>query len=306
MELKITTLQLDLTWENKTQNLQKIDEILSAYEIPNQSGLRGLPQTDVIVLPEMFTTGFSMTPEKWAEPMFGGTFNWLKIKALQCNAAITGSFICEEEGQYFNRLIWMQPDGTHYHYDKRHLFSLAGEQHHYKAGTKRITIEWRGWRICPLVCYDLRFPVWSRNAPNVENDPFLSPNTSFLSPNTVEARNPDNFGKGVQNTHSYYDVLIYVANWPAIRANAWKSLLVARAIENQSYVVGVNKVGHDGNEIWHSGDSAVIDFKGGIIFETSEKDNISTTILNRGDLSKFRNKFGFLNDQDSFKINVKK
>jgi omega-amidase len=278
MELKITTLQLDLVWENKAQNLQKIDEIL-----------RGIGKTDVIVLPEMFTTGFSMTPEKWAEPMFGETFNWLKTKALECDAAITGSFICAEKEQYFNRLIWMQPDGTFYKYDKRHLFSLAGEQHHYKEGVERITIEWRGWQICPLVCYDLRFPVWSRNTPQSQNNDFLNENT-----------------EGVQNTPSYYDVLIYVANWPAIRANAWKSLLVARAIENQSYVVGVNRVGNDGNQIWHSGDSAVIDFKGGIIFETSEKENISTTILNRGDLLKFRNKFGFLNDQDSFKINVKK
>jgi omega-amidase len=278
MELKITTLQLDLVWENKTQNLQKIDEIL-----------RGVGKTDVIVLPEMFTTGFSMTPEKWAEPMFGETFNWMKTKALEYDAAITGSFICEEEGHYFNRLIWMQPNGTFYKYDKRHLFSLAGEQHHYKEGIERITIEWRGWHICPLVCYDLRFPVWSRNTPNFQNNDFLNENT-----------------EGVQNTPSYYDVLIYVANWPAIRANAWKSLLVARAIENQSYVIGVNRVGYDGNQIWHSGDSAVIDFKGGIIFETSEKENISTTILNRGDLLKFRNKFGFLNDQDSFKINVKK
>jgi omega-amidase len=278
MELKITTLQLDLVWENKTQNLHKIDEIL-----------RGVGETDVIVLPEMFTTGFSMTPEKWAEPMFGETFNWLKTKALEYDAAITGSFICEEKGQYFNRLIWIQPDGTFYKYDKRHLFSLAGEQHHYKEGIERITIEWRGWQICPLVCYDLRFPVWSRNTPQSQNSDFSSQNT-----------------EGVQNTPTYYDVLIYVANWPAIRANAWKSLLVARAIENQSYVIGVNRVGYDGNQIWHSGDSAVIDFKGGIIFETSEKENISTTILNRGDLLKFRNKFGFLNDQDSFKINVEK
>jgi omega-amidase len=278
MELKITTLQLDLVWENKTQNLQKIDEIL-----------RGVGKTDVIVLPEMFTTGFSMTPEKWAEPMFGETFNWMKTKALEYDAAITGSFICEEEGHYFNRLIWMQPDGMFYKYDKRHLFSLAGEQHHYKEGIERITIEWRGWYVCPLVCYDLRFPVWSRNTPQSQNNDFLNQNT-----------------EGVQNTPSYYDVLIYVANWPSIRANAWKSLLVARAIENQSYVTGVNRVGYDGNQIWHSGDSAVIDFKGGIIFETSEKENISTTILNRGDLLKFRNKFGFLNDQDSFKINVKK
>jgi omega-amidase len=280
MELKITTLQLDLVWENKTENLKKIDEIL-----------RGLPQTDVIVLPEMFTTGFSMTPEKWAEPMFGDTFNWMKAKAQEHNAVITGSFICAEEGRYYNRLIWMQPDGTFYKYDKRHLFSLAGEQHHYTQGTERITIEWRGWRICPLICYDLRFPMWSRNIPHFENNLILDSNPKFLSQNTEGP---------------YYDVLIYVANWPAIRANAWKSLLVARAIENQAYVVGVNRVGFDGNNKAHSGDSAVIDYQGGTVFEISEKENIFTTILNRGDLLKFRNKFGFLNDQDSFKINVEK
>jgi omega-amidase len=279
MELKITTLQLDLVWENKAQNIENIHKIL-----------RGLPQTDVIVLPEMFTTGFSMTPEKWAESMFGDTFNWMKAKAQEHNAAITGSFICAEKGQYYNRLIWMQPDGIFFKYDKRHLFSLAGEQHHYTQGTERITIEWRGWRICPLVCYDLRFPVWSRNTPNFENN-HIDPNPNFLSQNTEGP---------------YYDVLIYVANWPAIRANAWKSLLVARAIENQAYVVGVNRVGLDGNNKAHSGDSAVIDYQGGIVFETSEIENISTTILNRGDLLKFRNKFGFLADQDSFKINVEK
>jgi omega-amidase len=277
MELKITTLQLDLVWENKTQNLQKINEIL-----------RGVGKTDVIVLPEMFTTGFSMTPEKWAEPMSGDTFNWLKAKALELDAAITGSFICEESGHYFNRLIWMQPDGSFFKYDKRHLFSLAGEHQHYKAGSERITIEWRGWQVCPLVCYDLRFPVWSRNSPNYHIQDIFNENT-----------------EGVHNT-PHYDVLIYVANWPAIRNHAWKSLLVARAIENQSYVVGVNRVGYDGNKIWHSGDTSIIDYQGGIIFDTTEKENISTTILNSGDLSKFRHKFGFLNDQDSFKINVKK
>jgi omega-amidase len=280
MELKITTLQLNLVWENKTQNLQKIDEIL-----------RGLPQTDVIVLPEMFTTGFSMKPEKWAEPMFGNTFNRMKAKAKEHDAAITGSFICAEDGHYYNRLIWMQPDGTFYKYDKRHLFSLAGEQHHYTAGTERITIEWRGWRICPLICYDLRFPVWSRNTSDFENSRILDSNPKFLGQNTEGP---------------YYDVLLYVANWPAIRANAWKSLLVARAIENQAYVVGVNRVGLDGNQKAHSGDSVIIDFQGETIFKTSENENISTTILNRSDLLKFRDKFGFLADQDSFKINVEK
>jgi omega-amidase len=278
MDLKITTLQLDLVWENKVANFEKIDEIL-----------RGSLKTDVIVLPEMFTTGFSMTPEKLAEPMFSETFNWMKAKAFEYDAVITGSFICAENGQYFNRLIWMQPDGVFFKYDKRHRFSLAGENHHYTEGVERITVEWRGWRICPLICYDLRFPVWSRNAPAFQTD---------------DLRKVKN--ETIQNTPYYYDVLIYVANWPAIRAHPWKSLLVARAIENQSYVIGVNRVGLDGNQIAHSGDSAIIDFQGGTIFAITEKEDISTTILNRGDLVKFRNKFGFLEDQDSFKINVEK
>jgi omega-amidase len=276
MDLRVTTIQLDLIWENKSANFEKIDKIL-----------RGLPQTDVIVLPEMFTTGFSMAPEKWAESMYSDTHNWLKIKALELGSVITGSFICEENGQYFNRLIWMQPDGIYYTYNKRHLFSLAGEHKHYTEGASRITLEWRGWRICPLICYDLRFPVWSRNKLNFKND-------------CLDAKNTE----GPDFEESYYDVLIYVANWPAIRAHAWSSLLTARAIENQSYVVGVNRVGYDGNQIWHSGESAIFDYAGKKIFEISEKEDFTTTILNKGKLSEFRNKFGFLRDQDSFKINV--
>ena len=274
MDLKITTIQFDIIWENKTANLQKLDKIL-----------RGLPETDVIILPEMFTTGFSMSPEKLAEPMSGEVVNWLKIKALSLNAAVTGSFICAENGQYFNRLIWMQPDGIFFQYDKRHLFSLAGEQAHYTEGSERITVEWRGWRICPLICYDLRFPVWSRNTPN-----FQQSETS----KTVKI-----------NDTPYYDVLIYVANWASARAHAWKSLLIARAIENQTYVIGVNRVGLDGNNVEYNGDTAVIDYVGEKIFEVSGKEDFTTTILNRGKLMEFRNKFGFLTDQDSFKINVK-
>ena len=264
--LSITTVQANLSWENKADNLKKFDEMLS--EVKN---------TDVIVLPEMFTTAFSMNPAQFAENLFGDTFNWMTQKAKQFNAAITGSFICTENGKYYNRLILMQPDGNYYKYDKRHLFTLAGENAHYTEGVERVTLEWRGWRICPLICYDLRFPVWSRNA--------LSP---AFGGHEAEAR--------------YYDLLIYVANWPERRSNAWKTLSAARAIENQTYVVAVNRVGNDGNGIYHSGDSAIIDFAGAVLFSQAHTEGVHTTILSRSKMIDFRNKFGFLSDQDAFNL----
>ena len=264
--LSITTVQADLSWENKVDNLKKFDDMLSQVK-----------NTDVIVLPEMFTTAFSMNPAAFAENLFGAAFNWMTQKAKQLDAAITGSFICLENGKYYNRLIWMQPDGNYFKYDKRHLFTLAGENAHYTEGSERVTLEWRDWRICPLICYDLRFPVWSRNV---------------LTPT---------FGGHVEET-GYYDILIYVANWPERRSNAWKSLLTARAIENQAYVVGVNRVGNDGNGIYHSGDSAIIDFAGAVLFSQAHTEGVHTTILSRSKITDFRNKFGFLSDQDSFNL----
>lgn len=266
MDLKITTVQIDLAWENKEQNLAKLDTIL-----------KGLPQTDIIVLPEMFTTAFSMKPAIFAEPMSGHTIQWLTEKAKELNAAIVGSFICVEKGQYFNRLIFMQPDGHYFKYDKRHLFTLAGEDQHYTAGKERITIEWRGWRICPLICYDLRFPVWSRNSKSFNLD-------------------------ASENKNEYYDVLLYVANWPERRNQAWKSLLLARAIENQSYTVAVNRIGDDGNGVSHSGDTSIIDYSGNILLQYSYTEGVNTTILSKTKLENFRNKFGFLNDQDIFSV----
>jgi omega-amidase len=223
--LRITTVQADLIWQDKAANLQKFETLL-------RGSLRG--ETDVIVLPEMFTTGFSMTPETLAEPMTGATMAFLRGKSHALDAAITGSFICEENGKYYNRLIWMQPDGQFWMYDKRHLFSLANEQNHYAAGNALCQIEWRGWTIRPLICYDLRFPAWSRN----------------VAPN-------------------HYDILIYVANWPERRRQPWQSLLVARAIENQAFVVGVNRVGLDGNGVSHSGDSMIVDFSGEKLLQRS-------------------------------------
>lgn len=257
-DLKVTIIQSDLYWENIEKNLEQFSKKIASIE----------QQTNLIVLPEMFTTGFSMQPEKLADTMDGETIKWLQAKASEKNCVITGSFICKENGCFYNRLIWMKPDKSFSYYDKRHLFSLADEQKYYSAGTKKITEEINGWKICPLICYDLRFPVWSRN-----------------------------------NKNSPYDVLIYVANWPEKRSYPWKSLLVARAIENQCYVIGVNRIGDDGNKIYHSGDSAIINFKGELISKTlSHESSIETVGLNYNELVDFRKHFPFLNDADDFSI----
>lgn len=241
--------------------------------------INAIPEsTDLIVLPEMFTTGFSMSPEKFAEPMDGLTVNWMIEKAKEKSCAITGSFICEENGKCFNRLLWVNADGSFSTYDKRHLFRMANEDDHYSAGQKKIIVELKGWRICPLICYDLRFPVWSRNKLVMEN-------------------------KDPLNLHYEYDLLIYVANWPEIRSYPWKALLLARAIENQSYVVGLNRVGNDGNNIYHSGDSAVINSKGMIISKTkSHEELIETIILEHAELTAFRTLFPAALDADAFEI----
>ena len=253
--LQVTLLQSHLIWEDKTANLaqfdQKLDQLTS--------------QSDLIILPEMFTTGFSMQPEKLAEPMDGPTVKWLSEKAQQTNAVVTGSFICIENGQYYNRLVWMQPDGQYFTYDKRHLFTLAKEHEHYSAGQKRLIVEWKGWKIMPLICYDLRFPVWSRNT-------------------------------------EQYDLLVYVANWPEKRVNAWKSLLTARAIENQCYAIGVNRVGHDGNGIPHSGASSLVDYSGALLYQVNYQEDSFTTTLSLAPQNTFRNKLRFLDDRDKFQI----
>lgn len=257
-DLKITIIQSDLHWENKEENLGMFSQ-----KIASISG-----STDLIVLPEMFTTGFSMLPEKFAETMDGETLSWLREKARKKNCVITGSFICEENGNYYNRLVWMRPDGTYSTYDKRHLFSMGDENNHYAAGKTRISETLKGWKICPLICYDLRFPVWSR----------------------ITKANP-------------YDVLIYVANWPERRNHPWKTLLLARAIENQSYVAGVNRVGDDGNQIYHSGDSVVINAKGEIISKIAPHEEATETItLSASELQEFREQFPVLNDADAFRI----
>ncbi len=269
--MNITLLQPDLYWHDPVANRAMLEERIFSLPEP----------TDLIILPEMFTTGFTMDAAAVAEPMNLTTFRWLKQMAAQTGAVVTGSYVVHEKDgrnavpptgrKYFNRLIWMQPDGQFDTYDKRHLFRMAGEDTVYTAGTSRIVKVWKGWRICPLVCYDLRFPVWSRNT---------------------------------QATSSFdYDLLLYVANWPAARRNAWNVLLQARAIENLSYVIGVNRVGTDGNGHPYSGDSAVIDYKGEVLFRESDTEIVHQQTLSLNELQTFRAKFPANLDADSFTIN---
>ena len=247
-------------------------------------------KTEIVVLPEMFSTGFSMKPEMLAEKMDGDTVSWMKKIAAQKKVILTGSIIIKESAPshleraggevYYNRLIWMLPNGQYGIYDKRHRFAFAGEDDHYTAGTKRLIASVKGWKINLQVCYDLRFPVWSRQA---------SPSNS-LSKGEGGLASPE------------YDVLIYVANWPERRNTAWKTLLQARAIENQCYVVGVNRVGNDGNAIHHSGDSMVIDPLGEVLYHKKDEEDISTINLSKDHLQSIREKFPFWRDGDSFTI----
>ncbi len=253
--LRVSTIQSKLKWEDKTANRNQFAE-----KIKRLAG-----QTDVIILPEMFTTGFSMAADRLAEAMDGPTVDWMKQQAIESGAVVTGSFICKEKGRFYNRLLWMQPDGTYSKYDKRHLFTLAGEEKTYTAGQERLIVEYMGWKICPQICYDLRFPVWSRN---------------------VEA----------------YDLLFYVANFPARRSDAWKALIRARAIENQSYTIGVNVVDTDGNDIYYSGDTSVIDYNGDILYQIAHLEDVFTMELSHQKLVEFRTKLHFLPDQDAFEI----
>lgn len=255
MILRITTVQSNLFWENVRANL----DMFSA-KLQNLAGL-----TDLVILPEMFTTGFSMNAGPLAEAMQGETMQWLTQQACKLGAVVTGSFIAKENELYHNRLVWMRPDGSFEIYDKRHLFTLAGEHEVYTAGQKRLVTEWKGWKICPLICYDLRFPVWSRN-------------------------------------NEFFDLLIYTANWPEKRSHHWKQLLIARAIENQCYVAGVNRVGADGMDFNYTGDTSVIDFSGKILYQVSEIENVSTISLSRENLQTYRNSLQFLADQDKFEI----
>lgn len=258
--LSCTLIQTDLSWEDKAANLRQLEEKIKG--IPDKAG--------VVILPEMFSTGFSMKPEQLAEPMEGEAVGWMKRVAAEKKVILAGSLMIEEAGNYYNRLIWMLPNGQFGHYDKRHLFAFAGEDQHYSPGGKRLIASVNGWRINLQVCYDLRFPVWARQQ-SQEGGP-------------------------------EYDILLYVANWPERRSYAWKSLLVARAIENQCYVIGVNRVGTDGNGIYHSGDSMVVDPLGEILYHKKGEEDVFSIVLDKVKLEEVRQKMPFWRDGDPFTL----
>ena len=264
--LTITTIQSHLIWEDKAANLRMLEQKIVGIE----------EKTEIVVLPEMFNTGFSMRPEALAETMDGESVEWMKRVSRKNGIVLTGSIMIEEEGNYYNRLIWMLPNGQYGHYDKRHLFAFGEEDKHYSPGNKRLIASVKGWKINLLVCYDLRFPVWARQVP--------------LS-----------FGRGVGGEVEY-EVLIYVANWPERRSHAWKTLLCARAIENQCYVVGVNRVGNDGKNVYHSGNSLVIDPLGQVLYHMADEEDVNTITLQKELLEEVRSKFPFWKDADSFNI----
>jgi len=277
--LTITLIQPDLRWEDKAANLQHFETLID--------GIR--ENTHLVVLPEMFSTGFSMRPEALAEHMEGPTIVWMKQMAARKKVILTGSVIIEEKGRYFNRLIWMLPNGQYGTYDKRHRFAYAGEHEHYTAGHKRLIASVNGWRVNLLICYDLRFPVWSRQQ---LQEPLEPPAAGGTVPLKAPGSTPE----------PEFDLLIYVANWPERRSHAWKTLLQARAIENQSYVTGVNRVGNDGNNIYHSGDSMIIDPLGEILYHAADKESIFTFTLQREKLEEVRSRFPFWKDADRFTI----
>lgn len=254
--MKVALIQTDIIWEDAIQNRISLEEKINTIA----------SDVDLIVLPEMFSTGFSMHPEAIAETMEGKTVLWLKTIAKSKNTAITGSLAIEGDNNFYNRLVFILPSGEIQSYDKRHLFSLAGEEKVYTAGTKKLIVEYKGWKICTLICYDLRFPVFSRN--------------------TEE-----------------YDLLLYAANWPTARINAWDALLKARAIENMCYTIGVNRIGEDGNNHPYPGHSQVLDYLGNeIIIAPDEQEAILIAELDMQKLQETRKKLGFLKDGDVFEI----
>ncbi len=240
-------------WEQKAENLDYCNKLIE-----------GMQSTDIIVLPEMFTTGFSMSVKALAEPMNGHTVQWMIANARKTGAAIAGSSIIEDGGNFYNRFLWVTPDENVQWYDKRHLFAIGDEHLNYTAGNQRVTIQWKGWKIRPLICYDLRFPVWSRN-------------------------------------HDDYDLLLYVANWPSARHHVWKNLLISRALENQCWCAAVNRIGSDGMNLNYLGDSAIIDARGNARF-LENRECVETFTLSWQELHDFRAKFPILRDRDQFQI----
>ena len=262
-DLRVTILQTNLFWEDAKKNLDHFDHLLGLISEP----------TDLVLLPETFNTGFSINPATCAESMEGPSMQFLRKKSAEKNVVIMATLmICGENGCY-NRLVCIHPDGHFETYDKRHLFRLSEEYKIFKGGNQQLILEVKGWKISPFICYDLRFPVWSKNTWSDGN--------------------------------YAYDAMVCLANWPASRAHAWKSLLVARAIENQAYVAGVNRIGYDGHGTWHSGNSMAIDAKGNVVYATEEgKEEIKTVTFSAGDLQLFRDSFTVGMDWDNFTINT--
>ena len=253
--MKIAIIQSSLSWENPNANRNHFEEKINAIS----------EQVDLIVLPEMFSTGFTMNPEAVFETIKGVTIQWLQSLAKAKNSAIAGSLVIKENDNFYNRLLFIFPSGEVQFYDKRHLFTLAGEDKVYTAGKEKLIVDYLGWKICPFVCYDLRFPVFARN---------------------VEE----------------YDLLIYVANWPKLRIQAWDILLKARSVENMCYTIGVNRIGEDQNNLEYDGHSQAVDFLGNYILEPQETEGVFIVELNKEKLVETRNKFGFLNDRDTFEL----
>jgi omega-amidase len=255
--MKIALIQSDLYWEAASKNRKSFESKINQIDA----------EVNLVVLPEMFSTGFTMNAAEVAETMQGETLLWLQSLAKQKNFAITGSLIIVENEKYYNRMLFVFPSGEIRYYDKRHLFSLAGEDKFYTSGKEKVIVEYLDWKICLQVCYDLRFSVFVRN---VEN----------------------------------YDLLLYVANWPKVRTNAWDTLLKARAIENLSYVVGVNRVGLDANNYEHVGHSQVVDFLGNFILEPQETEAVFIVDLDKNAMLETRKKLDFLSDKDIFEIKI--
>lgn len=255
--INISTIQTELVWESRDENLAHFEKLFK--QIPKES--------DIVVMPEMFSTGFSMSPEKLAEKVDGVTVQWMKSQAKKLEKVIVGSVIIEDQDQFFNRLFWVNPNGEMQSYDKKHCFRYADEHLHYTAGEQELIVNYKGWNFACYICYDLRFPVWSRN------------------------------------TNLKYDAAIYIANWPERRSEHWTSLLKARAIENQAYVVGVNRIGDDGNRISHSGDTAVYNEVGKRISVTKPgMESVETITLSKENLNTYREKFPAWKDADEFKF----
>lgn len=255
-KLNIVLIQSDLVWENPKQNRNNFADKINTIQ----------QEVDLVILPEMFTTGFTMNAQSVAETMKGETVKWMQELANKKQVAITGSLIIIENNSYYNRLLFVHPSGKIETYDKRHTFTLAGEDKIYTAGTDKLIVNYKDWKICPLICYDLRFPIWARNTED-------------------------------------YDVLLYVANWPKPRINAWNALLKARAIENMSYCIGVNRVGLDNNNHEYSGNSTVYNVLGEKISNiTQHKEQIENVVLEKNHIESIREKLQFLNDRDKFNL----